>query len=356
MHGRRIVAVLIVGLGVFLLVLAPMLRWFVLPRVQVAPYDMDFTDVSSGPGSYLDPTTGKVTTDTLTVTRHLLGDAEAGRQAGKAVWDVSTRLDTSRTVHLADARQALNLSTHRWVFDRHTTASSDCCGGDTAIGAEAYLKYPFNTGRRAYLVWDATAGKSFPAEFTGTRRLYGQTFNEYTLKVDPPVRVGTMRVPPSVVGLPAGKDLVTVEEYYSNPASVNLVDSRTGAPVAGSSHQIITLRLPGSDKVAATVLDVQLHSTPQTEKALVDKFRTKHDGLAMLAGPLPVGTLVLGVLCTVGGFLLLLRGRAARSRAEKSADPAGRDGNGGPGGPDGRGGPDSPGGPGGPHPVAGAAR
>lgn len=351
MHGRRIVAFLALGLGIFLLALAPMLHWYVLPRVQVAPYDMDFTDVSSGPGIYLDPNTGKLTQDTLTVSRHLLGDAEAGRKAGKAIWDVSTRLDTSKSVHLADARQAFNLSTHRWVFDRHTTVSSDCCGGDTAIGADAYLKYPFDTGHRTYQVWDATAGKSFPAEFTGIRRLYGRTFNEYTLKVDPAVRVGTMRVPPSVVGLPAGKDLVTVDEYYSNPAAVNLVDSLTGAPVAGSSHQIITLRLQGSDKTAATVLDVRLHSTPQTEKALVDKFRSKHDGLAALEGPLPIGTLTLGVLFTAGGVLLLARGRRARPPAEAAAEPAGQDGPGNAPGSESGNGSGS-----GSHPVAGAAR
>ncbi|MEU3465726.1 DUF3068 domain-containing protein [Streptomyces sp. NPDC006733] len=354
MHGRRIVAFLALGAGIFFLVLAPMLRWYVLPQVQVAPYDMDFTDVSSGPGTYLDPDTGKLTQDTLTVSRHLLGDAEAGRKAGKAIWDVSTRLDTSRSVHLADAREAFNLSTHRWVFDRHTTVSSGCCGGDTAIGADAYLKYPFDTGHRTYRVWDATAGRSFPAEYTGTRRLYGRTFNEYTLKVDPPVRIGTMRVPPSVVGLPAGKDLVTVDEYYANPAAVNLVDSLTGAPVAGSSHQIITLRLPGSDRTAATVLDVRLHSTPETEKALVDKFRGKHDGLAALKGPLPVGTLVLGVLCTAGGVLMLLRGHRARPPARPAAVAAGGDGSGGPDGSGGSGGSGGPGG--GSRPVAGAAR
>ncbi|MCQ4084748.1 DUF3068 domain-containing protein [Streptomyces sp. RB6PN25] len=323
MHGRRIVAFLVLGLGIFLLVLGPMLRWFVLPRVQVAPYDMDFTDISSGPGTYLDPATGKTESGTLTATRHALGDVAEGKRVGKAVWDISIRLDTPQTIHLPDARQAFNLSVHRWVFDRHTTTSSPCCGGDTGMGADAYLKYPFNTGHHSYRVWDSTAGKAFRADYTGTRTLYGRTFNQYTMIV-PPTPIGTIQVPPAVVGQPTRKDgsLITVEEWYHNPAAVNLVDPLTGAPVGGSSHQIVTLRLPGGSKDLATALDVQLQATDATEKALVDKFAGKHDGLALLTGPVPYGMAGLGALGVAAGCVLLLRGRPGAPRHRQATGPA----------------------------------
>lgn len=310
MHGRRIVALLALGGGIFLLALGPLLRWYVLPHVQVAPYDEDFTDVSTGPGRYLDQSDGRMRQGVLTATRHTLGDAGAGRAAHKAVWDVSIRLDTPETANSPDARQAFNLSTHRWVFDRHTNQATTCCGGDTGVGADAYVKYPFDSGHRSYRVWDPTAGRAFRAEFTGTRMLYGRTFNQYTMAV-PPTRIGTLRVPASVVGQP-GQGLVTVEEWYADPASVNLVDPLTGAPVAGSSHQVVTLRLPGAATAAATALDVDLHTTPATEKALFDSVRQRHDGLAFLTGPVPYLLTALGAGGVAAGLVLL---RAAR-RAE----------------------------------------
>jgi hypothetical protein len=324
MHGRRIVAFFALGLGVFLLVLGPMLRWFVLPGVEVAPYDMDFTDVSSGPGSYLDPATGKVDSGTLTASRHALGDVAEGQRVGKAVWDVSIRLDTPQTARLADARQAFNLSVHRWVFDRHTNISSTCCGGDTGGGADAYLKFPFNTGKHSYLVWDPTAGKAFRADYTGTRTLYGRTFNQYTMTV-PPTPIGTTQVPAAVVGQPAPKDggLITVEEWYHNPAAVNLVDPLTGAPAGGSSHQIVTLRLPGGSKDLATALDVRLQATAETEKALVDKFAGEHDGLALLTGPVPFVILGLGAIGVAAGAAWLVRGGPGTGTARaRHAAPA----------------------------------
>ncbi|MGW7003569.1 DUF3068 domain-containing protein [Streptomyces sp. NPDC054933] len=311
MHGRRIVAFLALGLGVFLAALGPLLRWYVLPSVQLAPYDQDFTDISTGTGHYLDQSTGRLAWGQITVTRHTLGDAGAGRSVGKAVWDISTRVDTPRTSKLADARQAFSLSVHRWVFDRHTIRSRTCCGGDTGAGADGYLKYPFSAGHRSYQVWDGTAGKAYRADFTGTRTLYGRSFNQYTMRV-PATRIGTMRVPPSVVGLKPGADPVTVEEWYSNPEAVNLVDPLTGAPAGGSSHQIITLRLPGSPRTAATALDVELRSTPETEKALVDAFKAKHDGLALLTGPVPYVLLGVGAIGAAVGGVLLRRHKAVQ--------------------------------------------
>ena len=47
-------SLVLLGLGVFLLVLAPMLAWYVEPRAKVTPVDVDVTTVFTGNGSYFD--------------------------------------------------------------------------------------------------------------------------------------------------------------------------------------------------------------------------------------------------------------------------------------------------------------
>jgi hypothetical protein len=305
MHRHRILPLLLLGIGMFLLALGPLLRWYVLPRVQVAPYDINATDVTTGQGRYLDPASGKLARGTLTATRHTLGDAGAGERTGMAVWDISTRLDTAQTLKNPDARQALDLSVHRWVFDRHTNRATTAHGGDTGIGANAYLKYPFDAGKGSYRLWDSTAGRVFTARYTGTHRLFGHTLNEYTTKVDSWVRIGTRTVPGVVVGQP-GKRFVEAEEWYRNPEAVNWVDSRTGTPVGGHSHQMVALRAPGSTK-NHLILDVELRSTPASMKKLLDFAAGKAAGLDVLSGPAPFALAALGAVGTVAGVVLLRR-------------------------------------------------
>jgi Porin PorA len=256
-------------------------------------------------GSYLDPSTGRIAVGTLTAARHTLGDSGAGERAGKAVWNISTRLDTATTLKNPDARQALDLSVHRWVFDRHTNEATTGHGGDTGLGANAYLKYPFDAGKRSYRLWDSTAGRTFTTHYTGTHRLFGHTLNEYTMSTDGWVRIGTRTVPGSVVGQPR-KKLVDAEEWYRNPEQVNWVDSRTGTPVGGHSHQTVALRAPGSSK-NHVILDVELRSTPASMKKLVDFASAKAAGLDLLSGPVPYGLTVLGAVGAVAGVALLRR-------------------------------------------------
>ena len=83
------------GLGTFLLVLAPLLAWYVEPRAAVNPIDIDTTAVYTGKGSYFD--TGQVRTVTdrrITITQVVRGDVEDSERSGRAVWDVTTTVDT----------------------------------------------------------------------------------------------------------------------------------------------------------------------------------------------------------------------------------------------------------------------
>ncbi len=121
-------SLVLLGLGVFLLVLAPMLAWYVAPRAQRTPVDVDVTTVFTGTGSYFD--TGTLRTKNrqkITITRHVLGDVAESERSGRAVWDVSTTVDTPVTLELKDPRKAFQWTLERWVTDRRTNAPVHCC-------------------------------------------------------------------------------------------------------------------------------------------------------------------------------------------------------------------------------------
>nr|MDT0525090.1 porin PorA family protein [Streptomyces sp. DSM 41633] len=78
----------LLGAGVFLLVLAPLLVWYVQPQAKRTPIDTDTTTVFTGTGSYFD--TGEVKTVTgkeITITRQVRGDVAESLKSGHAVWD-----------------------------------------------------------------------------------------------------------------------------------------------------------------------------------------------------------------------------------------------------------------------------
>lgn len=115
------VSLILVGLGTFLLVLAPMLVWYVEPRAAVNPIDIDTTAVYTGTGSVFD--VGKVETvpgRSITVTQVVRGAVADSERSGKAVWDVTTTVDTDTSLPAADPHDALEFTPGRWVTDRRS--------------------------------------------------------------------------------------------------------------------------------------------------------------------------------------------------------------------------------------------
>lgn len=121
-------SLLLFGAGVFLLVLAPLLAWYVAPQAKRTPVDVDTTTVFTGTGSYFD--TSKVRTvhgQRITVTRQVRGDVADSEKSGNAVWDVSTSVDSDATLPAADTRDSLQWTLERWVTDRATNEPVHCC-------------------------------------------------------------------------------------------------------------------------------------------------------------------------------------------------------------------------------------
>ena len=88
---------------------------------KCTPIDIDTTTVFTGTGSYFDTRQVETVPDQeITVTRRVLGDVAESERSGRAVWDVSTTVDTPKTLPAERPARAFQWTTERWVTDRRT--------------------------------------------------------------------------------------------------------------------------------------------------------------------------------------------------------------------------------------------
>ncbi|MGX1474421.1 UNVERIFIED_CONTAM: hypothetical protein RKD50_003229 [Streptomyces canus] len=316
------ISLILLGLGTFLLVLAPLLAWYVAPRAAVNPIDIDQTAVYRGTGSVFD--TEELETvpgQRITVTQRVRADVEDSERSGRAaVWDVTTTVDTDKSLPAADPHDALEFVPHRWVMDRKTTRPVHCCGEKPYIEGEAYLKFPFGVERRSYQWWDNSLGSTVTLRYQGTKKVQGYTGYRFTGTVAP-ARVGTRLVPGTIVDEP-DRPQVLAEEWYSNHGIELVVDQRTGRVVYAQVGPKRTLRAPGAKKDAVVLLDSQkIAFTTATQKDAVRLAKRDSGQLRAVGETLPIGAAVAGfVLAAVGG-VLVVRGRRRPESTDMSDTP-----------------------------------
>ncbi|MGC0416178.1 DUF3068 domain-containing protein [Embleya sp. AB8] len=320
-------SLLLLGAGVFLLVLAAMLAWYVEPQAKRTPVDIDDTVVFAGTGSYFDTTTLKpVDHKTLTVTRHVLGNVAESERSGRAVWDVSTTIDTPDTLTWHDPRKSYQWTVARWVTDRRTNAPVHCCGETPAIAGEAFLKFPFDLEKRQYRWWDETLGAAIPLDYRGTAKVRGHTGYRFTGTV-PDTRIGTRQVPGTLVGLPA-QGQVIAEEWYANAGVDLVVDQRTGRVINAKIAPRKTLRAPDAATASVVLLNSdRIEFTPETQRKQVDLAKHDDTKLTVVGELAPLVASLLGAVLTAAGVVLLVRGPreqgARHPRRRRSAPVAG---------------------------------
>ncbi|MFD4568648.1 DUF3068 domain-containing protein [Streptomyces sp. NPDC058467] len=314
-------SLILLGLGTFLLVLAPMLVWYVEPRAAVNPIDIDTTAVYTGTGSVFD--VDKVATvpgQRITVTQKVRGDVADSERSGKGVWDVTTTVDTDKSLPAADPHDALEFTPGRWVTDRRTNAPAHCCQEKPYFQGEAYLKFPFDVQKRSYRWWDNSLGATVTLHYKGTKKIQGYEGYRFTGTV-PPTRTGTRLVPGAIVGQPQ-RSQVLAEEWYANHLIELVVDQRTGRVVYAQVGPRKTLRAPGGKKDAAVLLDSRkLAFTAATQKDQVDQAKAESGQLRMVGQTLPIGAGVLGFVLAVAGVVLVVRGRPDPDTSGSSPSP-----------------------------------
>ncbi|NUL03886.1 DUF3068 domain-containing protein [Streptomyces lunaelactis] len=302
-------SLVLLGVGVFLLVLAPMLSWYVEPRAERTPTDVDVTTVFTGTGEYFDTSSLRtVQAKPITITRRVLGDVAASERSGRAVWDVSTAIDTPDTLALRDPRRSYQWTLERWVTDRRTNAPVHCCGETPEYQGEAYLKFPFDVQKRGYTWWDSTLGATLRLEFKGTKKVAGYEGYRFTGSVND-TRTGTRQVPGRLVGLPK-QSQVHAEEWYANDGVELVVDRRTGRVMNARTAPRKTLRAPGADEAKVVLLDsAGLEFTQETQREQVALAKADSAQLRALGETVPIGAGAAGLVLGAVGVVLVVRGR-----------------------------------------------
>jgi hypothetical protein len=309
-------SLILLGLGTFLLVLAPLLVWYVKPRAAVNPIDIDTTAVYTGTGSYFDTDEIKTVHDKrITVTQKVRGNVADSEKSGRAVWDVTTTVDTDKSLPAADPHDALEFFLNRWVTDRHTNRPVHCCEENPYFEGDAYLKFPFDVHKRSYTWWDNSLGDTVVLHYAGTQKVQGYRGYRFTGTVSP-TKIGTRLVPGTIVGQ-KNKPQVLAEEWYSNHGVRLVVDQRTGRVLYAQVGPRRTLRAPGATKDAAVLLDSEkLAFTTATQKDQVKQAKKESGQLRMVGQTLPVGSAVAGFVLAVVGAVLVIRGRESRKGQE----------------------------------------
>jgi hypothetical protein len=288
---RRGLSIVLVGLGVFLLALAVLLRLYVVPNLLVTPVNQFAQSFAPGTGTVFNPATVQEEQGVHMVAHRTLRGDVAASSHDVGVWDESLLLERTDG-------SLINASTDRVAWDRKTGEAVNCCGeavdGTPTKHKGLSYKFPFHTEKTTYQFFDTTAKKAYPMQYKGSERLQGLTVYRFEQTVAP-VQIGQQEVPGSLVGESAPS--VVVPRFYNNVRTV-WVEPLTGIIIKGAEaqHQVFH-NAAGAD--AVTLIDVTLTFDQRTQKqqAKLSNYGRSKAVLVSLWAPLGLGVLGLVLLC-----------------------------------------------------------
>jgi hypothetical protein len=312
---KRTVGIILLGLGVFLIALAPLFRFYVLPHVEAAPLNEYDTTVATATGATVfDPAQLKEVTSDLVANQIVQGDIPGSQAApitNTAVWNEFQRVNRADGT-LVDA------TTDRVAFDRTSSQIVDCCGNSVngvemaKSGLQPY-KFGFNSEQVTYQYYDVTLKKATPMDFVKETSVNGVTVYEYQQTIEP-TQIGTLGVPGSLVGSPAAS--YQAPRFYSNLRTV-WVEPTTGIIVDGSEDQLQTLHGPdGTDQL--TLIKASLSFDDATVAHYAKLATDNKNTLTLIGTTVPIIALLLGIVLIVVG-VLMARGRGDAGAADITA-------------------------------------
>jgi len=303
---RRILGSVLIGLGLFGIVLAILLPTVVVSGSKKTPLDLNITLHSTGSAQVLNAATGKVSDVNLRATRIVRSDSKAsdGKKTtvDETLCTVIVQGDTADCLRAPDPR-LLSITTDRVTSDRrsaeavHVAKYKENVNGDASKRhtGMAY-KWPIDAKKKTYQFYEPDLAEAFPAAYKGTSKIKGLTVYEYVCDT------GTQ--PYQVQGLFPGT--------YTDTRTV-YVEPQTGAIMKGVEHQVQAL---ADGQVALdTTLTFDQKAIDYQANFAKDKIKALH--LAQIWGPIVVGVLGIGAL--VGGFLLLRTRRGLDGNSDGDA-------------------------------------
>jgi hypothetical protein len=322
---RRIVALVLVALGVAVIALAITLPTYVYPRVAKAPVDPNSVMEARGEGvtvlvprSIEDGGTQIYSNQTINQVREVDGELREGAPApgpDERFYRNAVRVDV-------EGKGLLEAYVEGGSFNMKTGLATNCCAdyistdptddvGQPVEHRGLLYKFPFNTERRDYPFWDETIKSAPPARFDGTERIEGLQTYRFVQVVDDTV-IGQQDIPGELIGDPNTPSL-TADRVYSTRRTI-WVEPYTGAIIKGSEQ--VNQRLVAEGKTAP-IFNGFMEYTEETVKRNVDEYSSAAMGLRFVTQIGPIGGWILGpILLLAGGGLIF----ADRRRSEDEWD------------------------------------
>ncbi|MBB5789633.1 porin PorA family protein [Jiangella mangrovi] len=313
---RRSIGLVLVGLGVLMLVLAPLSRWYAYPRLAVVPNDVaervstgsDVTVLDLGAVVRQEAEVERVT-DVRSVRRIIPDQGESSGDT--AVWDTSVTNFDALGEGATPEENVLSYYEERVAFDRHSSESVD--GNDqyyTPTGERAdrvevdhegyYFKLPFGVEQRSYPFWDSTIQETRPMEFQSETTLEGLPVYVFQQVIEP-TPVSALEIPGALFGQ-AGS--IVADRIYSTTRTL-WVEPQTGAIIKGQEEQDSYLDFEGTR--GPTIVQGTLAYTGEQVTANVDEYASSAEQLELARDTIPVSAAAAGGVLMILGLVLARR-------------------------------------------------
>ncbi|HWJ08186.1 MAG TPA: DUF3068 domain-containing protein [Nocardioides sp.] len=327
-------AAVAIGLGVFMIVAAGLVRFYAYPTLATVPADYKGTTQLEAKGaevlkwdSIKDPGPAVSETHDLAIESFTIADSGADAPDGVVVWVNSTTVTQDdggifqRTQERAPfdgvSGAAVECDTcESWVSDTANYKGDDS-RVETPVERQGQVyKFPFGTEKKTYDIWDGTLDEAVPATFEGTEEIDGLEVYKFVQKIAPTV-VSTQELPGAKFG--STEPTVEAELWYSMTRTF-YVEPETGSPVNRVEERMQELRYDG---VVVPVFNGTVQYTAQQVDDLVngtDDEKGAKENATLLGGLrllFPLILLVVGLALLAGGLVM---GSRARAHREDKAD------------------------------------
>jgi hypothetical protein len=314
---RRVVGLVLAGLGAALIVFAVLMPTYVSSRVLKFPLnEYETATLTASNVSYFSPTKlTELTGVNMEATYTLKGNAAAG-SSSTAVWNEFTY------VYDETNKLPFQTLTRTFAFNRRNAQLIDCCGanvnGDSSIRQTGYVGYvlPIGTQKQTYDVFDANLNRPVPFTYAGTGTVDGiQTYKfvENVLAT----KNGSQTLPGSLVG--QSQATVTLPQYYQMHLTY-WIDPDTGALLNVTEDEKLTLE-DSTGAQALLLLDANLAATQPSINGVVAQDNSGRSKRTMVTATLPLVTGIVGVLLLIVGIILARRPREDVEAAPSAASP-----------------------------------
>ncbi|WP_026124481.1 DUF3068 domain-containing protein [Nocardiopsis baichengensis] len=299
---RRTVAVVCIALGVFSLVLAPLLRFWMAGAVMKTPMDYYSEKVVRGENVTYFSAEELEQVEGATVEAYTTLRADvAASDSDTVVWDQFTWIED------IERDFAIQSSSRRAGHDRETGEVVDCCDASvdeepTAQSGQAF-KFPFLTEKKDYEFFDATAMETEPMEFAGEEEIEGVATYKFVQEIEP-TKVGEREMPRSLLDMEGDGDVVTDEMY--SVTRTYWIEPTSGAPIMVTEDQHRGAFVDGEERLV--LFDGDMRMTDETVDANIENAEQALTMLPLLRTVLPLVLVGAGAVLIGAGVLLWLLG------------------------------------------------